>query len=527
VIDQQPEQPDIHELDDARGQMQRYAQALRRNAKLIIAIVATGTITALLLSLRTPNSYDASARLVLHGNGGAPSADMVQRQLATDKELVASPTVLRQAADRLPGVTPQQLSAHISSSVSSKANLIEITGTAERAGQAAAIANAVAGSFLAERNREQRGNLTQQRHILEQQLHQPAPLRRGAVARALQRRIDQLTVSEATAASDLGLAEAATAPARATSPRPLLAGVLALFASLTIAILVALAREQLIPRASGPRDVSRIVGVPVLAGIPELKRRAGRRAEVLLAAEHDAFQSLRAAVELAMPPEEQKVIVVTSATVGEGKTTVAYRLARSLVSAGQSVMVVAGDVRRPTLHARLGLPGAPGVSELLASAASGPRAVSSDSLARATQTVLPSDPGSWGWGRLAVLPSGEPPNDPAPLLTRDLVSSLFAEISRLDYEWILVDTPPLLGTADARVFAGAADALLIVSRLGVTTVGQLHAERDALGRLEVEPLGVVVIGAPVEAAVYEPRQPDQREPSELRTAAPTLRRHVA
>jgi Mrp family chromosome partitioning ATPase len=527
VIDQQPEQSADYELDDARGQVHRHAQALRRNAKLITAIVAGVTLAAVTLSLTTPNSYDATARLVLQGDRGALSSDIVQRQLATDKLLATSPTVLRQAADRLPGMTSQQLSAQISSSVSSKANLIEITGTAGRAGQAAAIANAVAGSFLAERNRAQRGNLTDQRHILEQQLRQPAPLRRGAVARALQRRIDQLTVSEATAASDLGLAEAATAPARPNSPRPLLAGVLALFASLTIAILVALAREQLIPRASGPREVGRILGVPVLAGIPELKRRAGRRAEVLIAAERDAFQSLRAAVEVAMPPQEQKVIVVTSATVGEGKTTVAYRLARSLMTAGQSVLVVSGDLRRPTMHARLGLRSGPGVSDLLASAAAGPRAVSSDSLVRATQTVLPRDPGSWGWARLAVLPSGEPPDDLARLLTRDLVSSLFTEIGRLDYEWVLVDTPPLLGTADARVLAGAADALLLVSRLGVTTVGQLRMERDELDRLEVEPLGVVVIGAPVEAAVYDHVQPVQRKRGETRTAAPALRRHVA
>jgi capsular exopolysaccharide synthesis family protein len=459
---------------------------------------------------------------------------MVQRQLATDKELVTSPTVLKRAADRVPGMTPRQLGAHINSSVNPKANLIEIAASAPRPRQAAAMANAVAESFLTERARSQLATLARQRQILEQQVRRlraigPNTAANSGELHALQRRLDELAVNQAGAGSDLRLAEPATAPARPTSPRPLLAGVLAFFASLTVAILIALGREQLLPRASSPRDVGRVLGLPVLAGIPERKRRPGGRSTTLRSTERDAFQSLRTAVELLLPPEQQKVIVVTSAAAGEGKTTVAHQLAKSLVTAGQSVMLVAGDLRNPTMDARLGLTNASGLSELLASAASGPRTVSSASLARATQTLLPSDPPSCGWASVAVLPSGAPPDDPAALLTTDLVSSLFAEIAQVDYEWVLVDAPPLLGTADARVLAGASDALLLVSRLGVATVDQLRSARDELDRLEVDPLGVVVLGAPVEAAAYEPRRARQREPEqpEVRTGPRPPRRRGA
>jgi Mrp family chromosome partitioning ATPase len=126
-----------------------------------------------------------------------------------------------------------------------------------------------------------------------------------------------------------------------------------------------------------------------------------------------------------------------------------------------------------------------------------------------------------------VLPSGAPPDDPAALLTSDLVSSLFAEIGRGDYEWVLVDAPPLLGPADARVFAGAADAMLLVSRLGVATLDQLRAESEELDRIEVEPLGVVVVGAPLEAAIYEPRRPPHREQTRTRTATRARRPRLA
>jgi Mrp family chromosome partitioning ATPase len=522
VNDQQREQPAWRELDDGRQQLRRHLQALRRSAKLVIAIVATVTLAALVLSLLLPNSYRATARLVLHEDGSTLDSETIERRLATGKELVTSRTVLRRAADRLPGMTPQQLGARVSSEVSAEANLIEITGTADRAPQAAAIANTVAQSFLAERTRLQREALARQRSVLQEQLRlapeRPATGAGGEeeLRGALEQRVDELAIGEATAGSDLRLVEPATAPLRPSSPRPLLATVLALFASIVIAILVALGREHLTPRASGPRDVGRTLGLPVLAGIPELRRLPGGRPGTVLAAERDAFDSLRNAVELATPPNEQKVIVVTSATVGEGKTTVAHRLASSLVTAGQSAMLVSGDLRRPALEERLGVSSGPGLSDLLATAAAGQRAISRDALARATQIVLPNDPMGCGWARLAVLPSGDPPNDPARLLTSDLISSLYDQIGGLDYEWVFVDAPPLLGTVDARVFAGAAHGLLLVSRLRIVTVDQLLSGRDELDRLEVQPLGVVVVGSPVEAAVYDGTRPLQREHAEVR-----------
>ena len=514
-MDRQREQEAWREAEDGRERLRRHVRALRRSAKLAVAIVATVTLGALLVSLLLPDSYRASARLVLQEEGTALDPETIERRLATGTELVTSRPVLRRAADRLPGIRPEQLGERVSSEVSPEANLIEITGTAGSASQAAAIANTVAESFLAERTRLQREGLARQRAVLQQHIRL-APERPGTDAaageelHALEQRLDELAVSEATAGSDLRLVEPATTPDSPSSPRPLLATVLALFASLLVAILVALAREHLTPRAGGPRDVARILGVPVLAGVPELRRRPGGRPGTRVAAERGAFDSLRNAVELATPPGQQKVIVVTSATVGEGKTTVAHRLARSLVTAGQSAMLVSGDLRRPALQETFELPNGPGLSELLATAASGRRAVSRDALACSTRIVTPSDTLSSGWARLAVLPSGDPPDDPAPLLTSDLVSSLFDQIAGLDYEWVLVDAPPLLGTVDARVFAGAADALLLVSRLGVVTIDQLLAERDELDRLEVKPLGVVVVGSPVEAGVYDSGRP-QRE----------------
>lgn len=517
MIDERHEAARVQELDEDRGQVRRYLDALRRNRRLALAIVATVTLGALLLSLVLPGSYRATARLVLQADEPAASADTAERQLATAGAFAKSRAVLEGASRRLSDVSPRELDARTSSKVSRDANVIDVTGQGGTAGAAAAIANAVAESFVAERSHSERAELARQRRALEDkigELSRGTPRRGGAAAgiapqlRALRARADQLQIQEATAGSDLRLAEPATAPTRPSSPQPVVATVVALFASLLIAMLVVLGREQLSPRASGPRDVGRILGAPVLAGVPEVRRGLGGRGGTLRAAEREAFESLRNAIELVTPPERQKIVVVTSATVGEGKTTVAVRLARSLVTAGQSTLLVSGDLRRPSLHRNFGLPSGPGLSDLLRAAASGQRSVSPGSLARFTRIILPAGGPARGSARLAVLPSGEPPADPAPFLTSDLVASLFEQIGRLDYEWVLVDAPPLLGTVDAQVLGGSADALLLVSRLDLVTVDQLLEERDRLDRLEVAPLGVVVIGSRVETSAYERgRQP--------------------
>ena len=529
MIDKQADQSAGFPIDDGRGQLRRHAQALRRSAKLIAAIVLAVTLGTLALSLLQGKSYRAGAHIVLQDDGTADSL-IVQRRLATDKALVTSRTVLAQAAAELPGVTLKQLEERVSATVSPEANLIEIAATAGRADQAAASANAVARAFLTERTRTERQELLRQDSTLQRQMQQlrSEPVNGPTAARpelsALGRRHDALAVRLASVGSDLTLAEPASVPTRPSSPRPLLATVLAFFASLLIAVLVALGREQLIPRARDLREVGRILGVPVLAGIPEVRQWPGRRAATLLLAEREGFESLRTAVELATPPLAQKVIVVTSATVGEGKSTVTCRLGRSLMHAGQGVMLVSADLRRPTLHDCVGLQNGLGVSDLLANAAADSRVVSADWVARATQTVLPSDPLGFDWATMAMLPSGEPREDPSSLLSRDLVASLFAEIRRMDYEWVLVDAPPLLGTADARVLAGVADALLVVSRLEVATVDQLVAAREELDRLEVKPLGVVGIGSPVEAAAYGGKRSGQRGRTEPRPPVLTRRR---
>ena len=96
-MDQQREQAAWREAEDGREQLRRHVQALRRSARLVVAIVATVTLGALLVSLLLPESYRATARLVLQEDGTALDSETIERRLATGTELVTSRPVLRRA----------------------------------------------------------------------------------------------------------------------------------------------------------------------------------------------------------------------------------------------------------------------------------------------------------------------------------------------------------------------------------------------------------------------------------------------
>jgi capsular exopolysaccharide synthesis family protein len=499
------------EPGEERVELRRYLDALRRSARLIVLIVGVITLGVLLASMLLPKSYQATARLALAEPASPlerPDAESAQRLLATVGTFVTSPAVLERASGRLDGKSTDELEDQVESVVDQDANVIEITASEGGAQGAAATTNAVALAFLAERRALQRRELSRQRKSLQREIDSldavapeagaPDPSDVRGQLRALRQRVNELRIQEATAGSDLQLVEPATPPEQASSPRPLRNTVLALFASIFIAVLVALGRDQLSPRASGPREVGRVLGLPVLGGLRALRRRPGRGRGVLHAAERESYESLRNAVEVAARPGRQRVLVVTSAALGDGKTTVVARLGQSLAAAGHDTLLVSADLRRPALHDRFGLPRVRGVRELLDGASRNRRVVSKAALTRATKAIRPRDYGGRGRVKLHVLASGKPPPDPAKVLAGDVVESLFDQIRRLDYEYVLVDAPPLLDVVDAQVLTRAADGVVLVAGLDTVTIEQLLEARDVLDRLELEPLGVVVIGAGVD-----------------------------
>jgi capsular exopolysaccharide synthesis family protein len=481
---------------------QRYLGALRRNIWLIATIVIVTTVAVFAISLALPKTYRASVDIVYNPTATLQSneATSTQRQLATFEALVQTPPVTTAAAHKL-GESPKAVKAAISASANPNANLLTVTASARKGSVAAARANAVAQAFLSEEQSTQNLGLNNARAQLQAQIAQlrgtPGATKQIA---ALEERISALQINAAGTASELQIAESAAPPSGASSPRPTLNALVALFASLLISVLIVLGRDQLQPRFTTPREFGQTLNLPVLAGVPYRRRSllSAHRRRALSGLEYETYDALQATMRLLGPANDrQDVLLITSATHGEGKTTVAASLARSLSRAGQKTLVISGDLRSPTLHEHFGLQPQFGFSDcLVAMGASGNNTQQSDEVLDKAISAAP------GELNLDVLNSGQVPLDPAALLSSSALDRLFEALRQRDYDYVLIDSPPILGLGDAQFLARQSDDVLVVARLDRVSPGQAEDLRDLLKRLQLNPIGMVVMGARVELSPY-------------------------
>lgn len=477
-------------------EVRRHLDALRRARWFILAFVTAVTVTAVVVSLLLPENYRATATIVLEESlspFGSSDVETVQRRLETIQQLLGTNQVLDGAAERVPGETRNSLEDSVTSSVDNSSNIIRISAEADDPEQAAAIANAVAQTFLESQEASERARLAEARRQLTQELNRL----RSAGARpeeieAVRQRISELTVSEVSAGSELELAQAAEPPDEPFSPRPVRNGLLALFASLFLAVLIALGRDLLVPRAGSARELSRLLNLPVLAGIPYVSRRFNRRrTNMLTAVANEAYQTLQASVRFELPPDRQRVILVSSALEGEGKTHVSSGLGRALARVGHKTLIVCADLRFPTLHNQFGLARSPGLSDVLEGIGHNgqhPDEAVADALKSPVHTY-----GRIG-DNLKILTSGTGSHDPSALLFGTALDRFFAAVAKLDFSYVIVDGPPLLGIADAHALAQRADGILVVCRLDRSTLEDAIETSDLLDRLDARPLGLVVVG---------------------------------
>ena len=232
----------------------------------------------------------------------------------------------------------------------------------------------------------------------------------------------------------------------ASPPRRLLEGA-SFFVGALLGILTAIILERARPRLRTWREIGRITGYPVVGRIPALRnvkaRPTGAFAEPRSAS---AFRILRANLEPQIREREIDVIVVTSPSPGDGKTTVSALLAEAFARLGMRVLLMDADLRRPGLAKMVREPPEPGLSDVLR------REVA---LAEAIRD---------GWTEnLRMLPTAPDP-DAGDLVARNFSSVI--EQARDDYDLVIVDTPPLLRTEDARSIAIHAKGILLVVSAG-------------------------------------------------------------
>ncbi len=205
----------------------------------------------------------------------------------------------------------------------------------------------------------------------------------------------------------------------------------------------------------------------------------GNQADFLLV---EQFRQLAAVLHQCQSTHGTRVLMITSADPSEGKSLTAVNLALTLSESYKSrVMLVDGDLRRPSLHEITNVPNSVGLGETLTS--------------RGTQK-LPlfrlSD-------RLTLIPAGRPDPNPMSALTSPRMRKILDEAVHL-FDWVLIDAPPLGPVADANLLAPMTDGALLVVRAGQTPYGAVRKAVEALGRDRI--LGVVLNGVDRKSAQY-------------------------
>jgi len=214
-------------------------------------------------------------------------------------------------------------------------------------------------------------------------------------------------------------------------------------------------QEPAVETAVGLDDIARYPWKPLVASFPTL---ADRGAGV------EQFRSLRSRIFQARYEAPVKTLLISSGLPSEGKSFVAANLAMSLVrNSANNILLIDGDLRRPTLHKLLGAPEVPGLSEYLAGTAE-----IKDILQRAENPKAEAAVDAGGLANLTFIPSGKCGDNSSELVANRRVEELIATLAP-HFDWILIDSPPVLAVTDAVELAHAADAVLLIARGGSTT----------------------------------------------------------
>jgi capsular exopolysaccharide synthesis family protein len=265
-------------------------------------------------------------------------------------------------------------------------------------------------------------------------------------------------------------------PSSPVSPQPVRNIGLALVLGLLLGFGLAVLREVL------DNSVKRIEDVPALGETPVLGAMAydqDVQSHPLISAlsphapRAEAYRVLRTNLSFIDVDHSSKAFVVTSSVPNEGKSTVAVNAAIAVANAGQRVLLIDGDMRRPQVAQLLGLEARVGLTTVLVGSADHTDVV---------QHHAPSG--------LAVLAAGPIPPNPAELLQSKAMRDLLAKL-RNDYDVIVIDSPPLLPVTDAALLAAETDGAVLVVRHGKTTKDQVANAVDRLESVESTPLGIV------------------------------------
>ena len=429
-----------------------YLRVLRKYWVLIVALVLVGVAAAAAYSLAKTPEYSSSAKVFVSTQSSDNVSDLTQgntysqQRVKTYVNLVSTPIVLQPVIAALElNITAGQLGGQVSAVATPDTTIIQITATSEDPVLAAELANTTAESLT------------------------------GVVAKI------ESTDDGATSPVKLTRVQEANVPTMPGSPNVPLNLALGVLVGLALGIAFAVLRETLDTRIRNERDIEGLTEIPIMGGIafdPKAKQRPLIVQADPKSPRAESFRSLRTNLQFLDVSDQPRSYVVTSSIQSEGKSTTAANLAIALSDAGHRVIIIDADLRRPKLATYFDIEGAVGLSDVL--------------IRRATleDTMQP-----WGRGALTVLPAGAIPPNPSELLGSSVMQKLISGLEK-QFDYVLIDAPPLLPVTDGALLARHTGGALVVVAAGRTHKNQLKGALEALVHVNASVAGLVMTMVP-------------------------------
>lgn len=457
----------------------QYLDVLREDRRLIAIVVVVCVVLAFLVTLVTPNSYSSGATFYVASppQDSSPTESYQGAQLSTERvksytELLEGTRVAADASQLLGGTPrPQDIQEAITTDAVAETVVIQLSVTERSPQEAQLVASAVSTAFTRlvagiESNRQ--------------------PLNRPIVT--------------------VEIIQPPTLPESPDGPLATFNLLVGLLIGIVLGIGIALVRRSMGGAVTTSRELAEVLGAPILGTVPTDPSVARTPIALLatsggeggpkwlrrLRGRAEAYRRIRTGLQ--QTSNGRRVVVITSAAAGEGKTLTACNLAVALAGTGGRVVLVESDLRSPAVASTLGLDPSPGITGILDG-----------------RTTLAAAVQRWAPGGIDVLARGPAPERPNELLA----SSEFAEVVaalRRGYDWVLLDAPAVLPVADATSLAGTADGVVMVCRRGRSRPEELETALAYLATARAPVLGAVfshtreVMDAVPEFAA-EPRNP--------------------
>jgi non-specific protein-tyrosine kinase len=506
-------------------ELRQYAILLWRWAWLIVLATALAAGAAYLTSSYQTPIYEASTSLLIDQAPSTQTSEytsllMDERLARTYAELITDRLILEETARRLvDGVDIGLLDKSITVELVRETQLIGVSVEYPSAVMAAQITNTLVEVFIeqnsefqASRFESSKLNLSDQLVKLDKQIEEKeAAIEALGTARtaeekeelarlesllsqdrssytALLQSYEELRLAEAQSASNVVQLAPATIPTSPIRPRilmnTLLAGVVGAMLALGVIFLI----EYLDDTVKSTEEASQATGLPIIGFMAQVKDQGEGIPYVSQeprAPFAEAFRALRSNIQFAGVDRGIRTLLVTSVGPEEGKTTVAANLAVVMAQGGKSVVLLDADLRKPRIHRMMGIPNRLGLSDIFVR----------------PSAELVGMIRKWDRENLYIVPSGKLPPNPAELLASERMSQILDNFKG-NYDFVIVDSPPVGVVTDPVVLSARMDATLLVIEPKKTKLAGAVQAVEQLNRAGANLIGLVFNNVPLKRTGY-------------------------